>query len=146
MVETTTIIAILVFLVMLFYMTSREGTQDSISRLANRFRWNLLVAFWSQSLLLPQMMDMTPDQWRWLPFLGIFAIIVCGGASVVDKGDNTIHMICAIMAFICLSLWVAIMNAWCLIPLIVCVAAGKDKLIWRAEAGLISSVYMLMLL
>ena len=142
----TTVIAIALFLVMLLSMSITAGTQESISKLAKEWRWLLLFALWSQVLLLPQMLDMTPIGWQWMPFLGIFAIVICGGANLFAKEDNLTHMIAAAVAFVCLVGWVMLINSRCLMPFVVCVMAGREKPIWRIEAGLIASVYTLMIL
>lgn len=142
----TTVIAIAVFLVLLFSMAMTAGTQGSISKLAGRWRWLLLVALWSQALLLPQMLDMTPQGWQWMPVLGIFAIAICGGASLFNKEDNLVHMIAAAVAFVCLVGWVMLINSRCLMPLVVCALAGRENPIWRIETGLVASVYTLMIL
>jgi len=55
-------------------------------------------------------MAITPDTIKWIPFIGIFCIIVCGGTNVLNKYDKTIHMIAAIVAFICFLTWVFILN------------------------------------
>lgn len=142
----TTVIAIAVFLVLLLGMAMTAGTQGSISQLAKRWRWLLFVALWSQVLLLPQMLDMTRDGWQWMPFLGIFAIAICGGANLFDKADKTVHMVAAGVAFACLVGWVMVINSRCLMPLIVCAMAGRENPIWRIEVGLVASVYTVMIL
>lgn len=142
----TTVIAIAVFLVLLFSMAMTAGTQGSISKLAKHWRWLLLVALWSQVSLLPQMLDMTPQGWQWMPVLGIFAIAICGGASLFNKEDNLVHMIAAAVAFVCLVGWVMLINSRCLMPLVVCTLAGRENPIWRVETGMVASVYTLMIL
>lgn len=142
----TTIIAMLAFLSLILYMALTAGTQGSISKLANQWRWLLMAALWSQVLLLPQMLEMAPDGWQWLPVLGIFAVAICGGASLFNKEDNLIHMIAAAVAFVCLSGFIVSINSRCLMPLIVCAMAGRERLVWRIEVGLIASVYTLMIL
>ena len=142
----TTVMAIAVFLVLLFSMAMTVGTQGSISKLAKQWRWLLLVALWSQVLLLPQMLDMTPQGWQWMPVLGIFAVAICGGASLFNKEDNLVHMIAAAVAFVCLVGWVMLINSRCLMPLVVCALAGRENPIWRIETGMVASVYTLMIL
>lgn len=142
----TTIIAMLAFLSLILYMALTAGTQGSISKLAKQWRWLLMAALWSQVLLLPQMLEMAPDGWQWLPVFGIFAVAICGGASLFNKEDNLIHMIAAAVAFVCLSGFIVSINSRCLMPLIVCTMAGRERLIWRIEVGLIASVYTLMIL
>jgi hypothetical protein len=140
----TTVIAIAAFLVLMLGMSLTAGTQGSFSQLAKLWRWLLLVALWSQVLLLPQMFDMTPHGWQWMPALGIFAIVVCGGASLYNKEDNMIHMIAAAVAFVCLVGWVMLVNSRCLMPLVVCAMAGRENPVWRIETGMVASVYTLM--
>lgn len=141
----TTVIAIAAFLYLLFGMALAVGTQGSFSQLASELRWLLLVALWSQVLLLPQMLDMTPQGWQWMPVLGIFAVAVCGGASLFNKEDNLTHMIAAAVAFVCLVGWVMLINQRCLMPLIVCAVAGRENPIWRIETGMVASVYTVMI-
>ena len=105
-----------------------------------------MAALWSQVLLLPQMLDMTPSGWQWMPCLGIFAIALCGGASLFNKEDNLTHMIAAAVAFVCLTGWVMLIHSRCLMPLVVCAMVGRDRPIWRVEVGLIASVYTVMIL
>lgn len=140
------IIGIAICLVLLMSMVITAGTQDSISQLAKQWRWLLLIALWSQVLILPQMLDMTPQNWEWMPFLGIFAISICGGASLFKKEDNLTHMIAAAIAFVCLAGWVMCINSKFLMPLVVCAFCGKEKIIWRVETGLIASVYTTLLI
>lgn len=122
------------------------GTQHSISALAGKWRWLLLVALWSQVLLLPQMLDMTASGWQWLPFLGIGGVVFCGGATIFEKTDKVVHMVAAAVAFVCLVGWVMMLNSRCLMPLVVCAMAGRERLVWRFEVGLVASVYTLMIL
>ena len=143
----TTYIAMFVFLVLLLAMALTAGTKNSISALAERWRWLLLVALWSQCLLLPQMFDITKDGWQWLPFIGIGAVVFCGGATIfTHKLDWWTHIISAAVAFTALIGWVMVMDSRCLLPLVVCACAGRERIIWRCEIGLVASVYMVLLL
>lgn len=142
----TTYIAIAAFLVLILGMALTAGTLGSFSKLAKQWRWLLLAALWSQVLLLPQMLDMTPQGWQWMPVLGIFAVAICGGASLFNKEDNLTHMIAAAVAFVCLVGWVMLLNSRCLMPLVVCIMAGRENPIWRIETGMVASVYTLMIL
>lgn len=139
-------LAMFVFVVLLWSMALTAGTQKSISALAYKWRWLLLAALWSQVLLLPQMFAITPDPWRWLAFIGIGAIGICGGASITDKADEWVHIIAAVVAFTALTGWVMVVNDRCLMPLIVCIAAGRENWKWRIEVGLVISVYMVLLI
>lgn len=139
-------LAMFVFVVLLWSMALTAGTQKSISALAYKWRWLLLAALWSQVLLLPQMFAITPDPWRWLAFIGIGAIGICGGASITDKADEWVHIIAAVVAFTALTGWVMVVNDRCLMPLIVCIAAGRENWKWRIEVGLVISVYMVLVL
>ena len=139
-------LAMFVFVVLLWSMALTTGTQKSISALAYKWRWLLLVALWSQALLLPQMFTITPDNWKWLAAIGVFAVCVCGGASITDKADEWVHIIAAVIAFTTLTGWVMVVNDRCLLPLIVCIAAGRENWKWRVEVGLVISVYMVLLL
>lgn len=134
------------FVVLLWSMALTAGTQVSISALVKKWRWLLLVALWSQVLLLPQMLEITPDPWRWLAAIGIGAIGICGGASITDKADEWVHIIAAVVAFTALTGWVMVVNNRCLLALIVCIAAGRENWKWRTEVGLIISVYMVLIL
>lgn len=143
---TLTVTGIVIFIVLLFFMSMTAGTQSSMSQLAGKWRWILLVALWSQVMLLPQMIEMALPNWRWIPFFGVAGIVICGGANVLDKTDELVHVIGAIVAFIAFVAWVLMCNWICIIPLIICLAAGKENIKWRCEVGLITSVYMAMLL
>lgn len=140
------IIGMTIFTVLLFAMSFTAGTKSSISQLAGQWRWLLLVALWSQVLLLPYMLNITPEQWKWLTFVGISGIVICGGANVLNKEDELIHMIAAAVTFVCFTGWVMLMNNYCLLALIICLAAGRDKFKWRLEIGLIISVYLTLIL
>lgn len=143
----TTYIAMFTFLCLLLCMAFTAGTQKSISALAEKWRWLLLVALWSQALLLPQMFNVTPETWKWMPFLGIAAVAFCGGATIFShKLDWWVHIISAAIAFTALVGWVMVMDNRCLMPLIVCACAGRERIVWRFEVGLIASVYMVLLL
>ena len=87
------------------------------------------------------MIELTPEPWKWLVFIGIIGIVGCGGASIFNKEDELIHMICAAIAFVGFTGWVMLINNYCLLPLVVCIAAGRENFKWRLEVGLIISVY-----
>lgn len=135
-------IGMIVFVVLLAGMSWTTGTQRSISALSKRWRWLLLVALWSQVMLLPAMLSVTPSRWQWLAAMGIGAIVITGAADVWNKTDERVHIIAAVMAFTLLTAWVMVVNSVCLLPLIVCIAAGRDNWQWRVEVGLVISVYM----
>lgn len=132
----------IVFVVLLSGMSWTMGTQKSISSLSKRWRWLLLTALWSQVLILPAMLSVTPTAWQWLAALGVGAIVFTGAADVYDKTDEWVHIIAAVVAFTLLTGWVMVVNSVCLLPLIVCIAAGRENWQWRVEVGLIISVYM----
>lgn len=144
--DALTIIAIAIFLVLMLGMSLTAGTQASISQLAYRWKWLLLVALWSQALLLPQMLDITPHNWQWLPFFGIGGVIFCGHASITDKVSELVHIIAAAVAFTALIGWVMLMNNHYLLPLVICAMCGRERLIWRVEVGLVTSVYLTLIL
>lgn len=137
-----TFIGIFAFVVLLASMSWTAGTQHSISALSKRWRWLLLAALWSQVLLLPAMIEVTPDKWRWLAALGIAGVVFAGAANVWDKADYWVHIIAAVVAFALMTGWVMVVDSVCLLPLIVCIAAGRENWQWRVEVGLIISVYM----
>lgn len=143
---TLTLIGMAVFAILMLYMTFAAGTQPSISALAGKFKWLLLAALLSQIMLLPQMIEVTPNNWQWMPFLGIGLIVFCGCSNVLDKSEALFHMICAVVAFILMTGWVILMNHYCLFPLLLCLCLGRENLKWRAEVGLIIGVYMTLLL
>ena len=130
------------FVVLLAGMAWTAGTQRSISSLSKRWRWLLLAALWSQVLILPAMLSVTPTAWQWLAALGVGAIVFTGAADVYDKTDEWVHIVAAVVAFTLLMGWVMVVNSVCLLPLIVCIAAGRENWQWRVEIGLIISVYM----
>lgn len=123
----------------------KYGTQESLSQLANKCRWLVLACLWSQVLVLPMMLELSPDAWKWLAFVSICSIVICGGANIVDKTDEKTHMIAAIVGFVALTTWVFLVNPKCIVPLVICIAAGNKNLKWRAEIGLVSSVYMVII-
>lgn len=139
---TLTYISIFIFVVLLCAMSLTSGTQPSFSALASKWRWLLLVTLWSQLLLLPPMLEVTPEPWKWLAALGLFAVAICGGANLYDKADRRVHMVAAVAAFVLLTGWVMVVDSVCLLPLIVCVACGRERWKWRVEVGLVISVYM----
>lgn len=135
-------IGMIAFVVLLAGMSWTMGTQKSISSLSKRWRWLLLTALWSQVLILPAMLSVTPTAWQWLAALGVGAIVFTGAADVYDKSDERVHIVAAVVAFTLLTGWVLVVNSVCLLPLIVCIAAGRENWQWRVEIGLIISVYM----
>jgi len=141
MVEVT-YIAMFAFAVLMCAMSLTAGTQPSFSALASRWRWLLLVTLWSQLLMLPPMLEVTPEPWKWLAALGLFAVAICGGANLYDKADRRVHMAAAIFAFVLLTGWVMVVDSVYLLPLIVCIACGRERWKWRVEVGLVISVYM----
>lgn len=139
-------IAIFIFSVLLFFMSMKQGTQTSISQLAKE-QWPILViALLSQMLLLYPMIEMTPLAWQFLPFIGCGAILLTGITNIFNKEDELAHIIAAFVSFICFIIWIVLINFKCLLPLIICLVAGKQNLKWRAEIGLIISVYMALIL
>lgn len=137
-----TYIGIFAFVVLMASMSWTAGTQQSLSSLAKRWRWLLLVALWSQVLILPAMIDVTPDGWRWLAAVGIAGVVFAGATNVWDKADEWVHIIAAVVAFTMMAGWVMVVDSVCLLPLIVCIAAGRERWKWRVEVGLVISVYM----
>ena len=135
-------VAMFTFVTLLAGMSWTAGTQKSLSALAGTWRWLLLAAVWSQALLMPVMMDVTPEGWRWLGFLGVACLMFTGATNVLDKNEEWLHIITAVAGFTLLTGWVMGINDKCLLPLIVCIAAGRENWKWRVEVGLIISVYM----
>lgn len=135
-------IGISIFTILLAHMTYKEGVQSSISQLVKNHRWLLLIALVSQVLLLPQMLEITPEPWKFIPFIGTCGIVLCGAANVLKKEDELVHMIAAIISAICFIGWVLLLNWYFLLPIIICIVAGKDNFKWRLEIGLIISVYI----
>lgn len=143
---TLAIIGMVVFCILFSVMSYTCGIQTSISSLAYRWRWLLLVALLSQVLLLPQMLTITPNALQWLAFIGVSGIVVCGSANVLDKADETVHVIAAIVAFTALTIWVLFMNWVLALPIVLCAISGFDKIKWMCEVGLIISVYLVILM
>lgn len=139
-------IGMIVFILLLSLMVNNVGDKVSISALTENYKYLIIVAFLSQILLLPQMLSITPDCWRVIPFLGVGGIIFCGITNVLDKNEELVHMIAAITAFICLTVWVLLINKFCLLGLIICLISWKDNIKWKAEIGLIISVYLSLIL
>lgn len=135
-------LAMFIFVTLLASMSWTAGTQKSLSALAGTWRWLLLVAIWSQAALLPVMIDMTPEPWRVLAFLGVGCLMFTGATNVLDKNDCLFHTITAVAGFTFLVGWLMVVNDKCLLPAIVCIAAGRENWKWRVEVGLIISVYM----
>ena len=125
-------IAMITFVILLAGMSLTTGTQRSISALSKRWRWLLLVALWSQVMLLPAMLSVTPPRWQWLAAMGIGAIVFTGAADVWNKTDERVHIIAAVMAFTLLTGWVLAVNTACSLPLIVCIAVERDTRQGRA--------------
>lgn len=140
------VLGITIFGTLLFCMSVTVGTKPSISALAEQWRWLLLVALWSQVLLLPQMITITVEPWKFLPFIGISGVIICGGASILNKEDELVHMIAAAVTFTAFFAWVMVTNSCCLLATVMCIMAGRQNLKWRAEVGLITSVYLVLIL
>ena len=139
-------IGIVIFLVLLTIMVNTVGDKVSISALTQNYKYLIILAFLSQILLLPQMLTLTPDCWKVIPFLGVGGIIFCGITNVLDKNEELVHMIAAIVAFVCLVVWVLLINKFCLLALIVCLISWKNNIKWKTEIGLIISVYLALIL
>uniref|UniRef100_UPI00257BD8FB hypothetical protein n=1 Tax=Lachnospira sp. TaxID=2049031 RepID=UPI00257BD8FB len=99
-----------------------------------------------QCLLLYPMLELTPVLFKWIPFIGCGSMLFTGITNILNKEDETIHMICAILSFILFSSWILLLKPICILPMIICGIAGKENLKWRLEIGLIISVYMTLLL
>lgn len=139
-------IAIFIFSILLLYMSYKQGTQTSLSQLAKNQWFILLIALCSQILLLYPVIEITPIAIKWLPFIGCSFIVFTGITNVFNKEDELMHMISATIAFICFVAWVCLINYKCILPLLICICAGKQNFKWRIEIGLIISVYMTLLL
>lgn len=138
-------IPIIIFSILLFVMSNKQGTQISISQLAKQQWILLLIAIISQLVLLYPMIEFTPLNLQWIPFIGCGSMLITGATNIFNKEDELIHVIFAIIAFLSLSTWVFILNIKCLLPLLICLVAGKQNIKWRLEVGLIISVYMTLL-
>lgn len=139
-------LAISIFCILISIITYKEGTQSSISQLAKNQHKLLSVALCSQLLLIYPLIELTMPGLQWLPFLACGFIIITGLTNIFRKEDQLVHMITAIVSFILFVIWVLIMSPKCIIPLIICLASGKENIKWRLEVGLIISVYMTIIL
>ena len=139
-------IGIVIFTILLFIMVNKVGNKVSLSALTENYKYLVALAFLSQTLLLPQMITITPEYWKVLPFFGVAGIIFCGITNVLDKNEELVHMIAAVTSFICLTAWVILINKFCILPLIMCLISWKDNIKWKAEIGLIISVYLTLIL
>ena len=137
-----TFFAMFTFVTLLASMSWTAGTQKSLSALAGTWRWLLCATIWSQALLIPVMLEMTPGPWQFLAFLGMGCLMFTGISNVLDKNECLFHTITAVAGFTFLFGWLMVVNDKCLLPFIVCAAAGRENWKWRAEVGLIISVYM----
>lgn len=51
-----------------------------------------------------------------------------------------------VVVAMCVVIGAMCMDSRCLLPLVVCACAGRERIIWRCEIGLVASVYMVLLL
>lgn len=139
-------IPIIIFSILLCFLTNKYGTQSSISQLAKYNWYVLMIALCSQCLLIVPILELSSSAIQFIPFIGCFGIILTGITNVLNKEDSLIHSIAAIVSFICFLVWVSIINFKCLLPLLICGMVGRENLKFRLELGLIISVYITLLL
>lgn len=111
-----TIISLLIFVVYLFFAIKRYGIPTSLSETYyllggepfNRLKASIFTfALWAMAIiLLPVMIDVTPDQWRFLAFLALAGICFVGAApEFMDEFEGKVHTISAITAACFGLLW-----------------------------------------
>lgn len=113
------IISFVFIAVYVITMIAKEGIPSSVSAtyysLKNRY-WFGVTMVSSSMLLLPAMLEMTEDAYRFMAFLLCIGVIACGVAPNFRDGiEEKIHMTGAMMALIFSQLWVGFTNPWFLL-------------------------------
>lgn len=142
-------VAIFITVVYLSYGTLFYGTRNSMSKLAVDWNKWLFTAYIVAEtfLILPYMFEITLDWLRWMVWFIGSGLLLLAGASIDNKDDLKYHYAGAIVSCTFSLVWITIVNPVMLfIPLIAVVSGGYDRIQWYGEIGIITAVYIQLLL
>lgn len=108
------ILSLAIILTYVGVMVKRNGIPDSISdtfyALEHKL-WFGTTMWLTSSLLMPSILDRTPDTYQFMAFLMCAGLMVAGIAPNFKKGiDRPIHITAATIAAVSSQAWVAVMN------------------------------------
>lgn len=141
--------AVIITILYLCYGTLFYGTRNSLSKLAIDWnKWLFMLYMWLQTVLvIPNMFDATPEHLQWIVFFIATGLVLTGGAAIDNKDDLKYHYAGAIVSCTFSLVWITIVNPVMLfIPLIAVVSGGYDRIQWYGEIGIITAVYIQLLL
>ena len=96
-------------------------------------------------MMLPPMLDCTPDNWQFLAFLACASLVfVATAPSYLEKFEGRVHSISAILCAACAIAWAAVVVPVALIGCALLIVAAFDKvhrLLWL-ELSAFSTAYI----
>ena len=86
-----------------------ESISQTVYVLPRKGQWLFTIVMWSVAfLLIPQLMQISTDNTRFLAFLAMGGILGVGASPLVAKEKNTFHYVCAAVSGIASQLLVAL--------------------------------------
>ena len=96
-------------------------------------------------MMLPPMLDCTPDNWQFLAFIACASLVfVATAPSYLEKFEGRVHSISAILCAACAIAWAAVVVPVALIGCALLIVAAFDKthrLLWL-ELSAFSTAYI----
>lgn len=139
------IILIVVFLV---YNLTLPGVPESMSATAyvqNRRSWMFTTyCLLTGILLMIPWMELTPDEWMFLPFISCVGICFAGVTPAFRNSfESPIHYGAATISFLAWLAWCAIICPWglALVGVLFCLSLLKDKSNWTFYLEVITLNY-----
>lgn len=105
--------------------------------------WHYLLIASSALLLLPTMLSVTPDSFKFLAFLSCASILIVGSAADYKGNANTIHQVASYTCAVCALLWSMLVCPIALLAMLISQIGWIDKernLLW-CEIGAFATVY-----
>ena len=100
-----------------FWDAVPESVSSTVYLLPRKGQWLFTIVMWVVAfLLIPQLMQISSDNTRFLAFLMISGILGVGASPLVVKEKNTFHYVCAAVSGITSQLLVALNQPLLLLP------------------------------
>ena len=137
------ILSFLIIFVYVIYCVWKNGIPKSLSATYyNNGIWFSIVILLSTFLIFPKMLNMTPDNFTFLPFLmgaGISFVAIAPNFKS-DWLDDKVHTVSAIIAFAASQIWIALLNPILLLTWIPFIFVRNNYKFW-AELIMLLTIY-----